>query len=360
MVQPMDQINIPYRIRQSFEALGIEPTRVLQQARLPQTLFQQERLVVTTAQWLALWDAVASLNDDPALGLSIRRLLEGGPYDPLLITALSAQSFHAALNKVVRYKRLFAFEEIRIQEHDGAWMIEVRQPDSSEPVPALLVDATFTCIVDIARRGTGRSVYPERIMFRRNQHHQALYEAFFQCPVEFGADHDMALYRHEVMQMPFLTYNPDLLALLEPQLEAELRDRTSQTTFSEQVKTLVRSRLAGSQPAAQAVAGELGMSVRSLQRRLATEGLRFQQLVESERHELAKQYLRESALELKEIAFCSVIRRSVRFTARSSAWKEARLDSGEPHAVPPNIVRSQCLQYVSAIPSRRGISASEH
>ena len=299
----MDEISIPYRIRQSFEALGIEPTKVLQQARLPQNLFQQERLVVTTAQWLALWNAVASLNDDPALGLKIRRLLEGGPYDPLLITALSAQSFHAALNKVVRYKRLFAFEEIRIQEYNGEWMIEVRQPGTTEPVPSLLVDSTFVCIVDIAQRGTGRSVYPERIMFRRKQHHQALYDDFFHCPVEFGADHDMALYRHEVMQMPFLTYNPDLLALLEPQLEAELRDRTTQTSFSEQVKTLVRSRLAGSQPAAYDVASELGLSVRSLQRRLATEGMHFQQLVETVRHELAKQYLGESALELKEIAF---------------------------------------------------------
>ncbi len=50
----MDQISIPYRIRQSFEALGLEPAKVLQQARLPQNLLQQERLVVTAAQWLAL------------------------------------------------------------------------------------------------------------------------------------------------------------------------------------------------------------------------------------------------------------------------------------------------------------------
>ncbi len=103
----------------------------------------------------------------------------------------------------------------------------------------------------------------------------------------------MALHRHEVIQMPFLTYNPDLLALLEPQLEAELRDRATQPSFPEQVKTLVRSRLAGAQPAAHDVAGELGLSVRSLQRRLAAEGLHFQQLVETVRHELAKQYLRE-------------------------------------------------------------------
>ncbi len=129
-----------------------------------------------------------------------------------------------------------------------------------------------------------------------------MYEAYFQRPVDFGAERDMLLMSHEAMMQPFSTANPDLLALLEPQLEAALHDSVQQG-FIDQVKRLLRSRIAGQAPTTQDVASELKMSIRTLQRRLADEGVHFQRLLENVRHEMAKEYLRASSLELNEIAF---------------------------------------------------------
>ena len=71
----------------------------------------------------------------------------------------------------------------------------------------------------------------------------------------------------------------------------------------EQVKrTLMRS-LAGKRPTLQDVAQELGMGARTLQRRLTDAGISFQQLVEDTRRELARHYLKQSAVELNEAAF---------------------------------------------------------
>src|SRR3712207_2118189 len=66
--------------------------------------------------------------------------------------------------------------------------------------------------------------------------------------------------------------------------------------------TLFRS-IAGQPPTTHDVARELNMSTRTLQRRLADEGVQFQQLLEAVRHEMAKEYLRASSLPLNEIAF---------------------------------------------------------
>src|SRR5690242_7912194 len=82
-------------------------------------------------------------------------------------------------------------------------------------------------------------------------------KAYFQCPVEFGADRNVLLLSHEAMTQPFVSANPDLLDLLEPQFEAALHERDSQLSFIEQVKRLIRGRIAGQPPTVQEVAREL-------------------------------------------------------------------------------------------------------
>jgi AraC-like DNA-binding protein len=56
-------------------------------------------------------------------------------------------------------------------------------------------------------------------------------------------------------------------------------------------------------PALQRTAREIGMSTRTLQRRLTDARLTFHQLVEDSRRELAPHYLKHSPVELNEIAF---------------------------------------------------------
>ncbi len=53
----------------------------------------------------------------------------------------------------------------------------------------------------------------------------------------------------------------------------------------------------------QGVAEELHISGRTLQRRLADDGLGFQQLLEAVRREMAQQYLAVPSLDLNEIAY---------------------------------------------------------
>lgn len=299
----MDQIRITRFLPIWFEETGISPTEILRQARLPQNLFQQERIVVNTAQWFALWEALDQLNDDPALGLKLGSNVQVELANPLSITALSARSFYDALTKMARYKRLFCSEDIKITEQNEGWAIEAVWIATREPAPTLLIDSMFASFIDLGRHGTGRHLYPRRVLFRREPQHQAMYEAHFHCPVEFEAGCDRVIYSREVMEQPFKTYNPDLLAMLEPQLELALRDQTRPQSLLEQVKTLLQSRLAGQSPAVQEIAHELNMSARTLQRRLAAEGAGFQQLLDAARREMARHYLAVSSLDLNEIAY---------------------------------------------------------
>jgi len=94
-----------------------------------------------------------------------------------------------------------------------------------------------------------------------------------------------------------------LLAILAPQLEAELTQQLAQKSLSEQVKGILKRLLAGQRPGLETVAGELRLSTRTLQRRLTRERATFQQLMEDARRELARHYLLNSSLELNETAY---------------------------------------------------------
>jgi len=87
------------------------------------------------------------------------------------------------------------------------------------------------------------------------------------------------------------------------QLESELEARNTSQNIGEQVKDALRRSLAGKRPTLQDVAQELGLGARTLQRRLTDGGISFQQLVEDIRRELARHYLKQSAVELNEAAF---------------------------------------------------------
>src|SRR5437667_12276947 len=130
-----------------------------------------------------------------------------------------------------------------------------------------------------------------------------MYEAHFRCPVKVKARQNALVFGTSDMELPFVTYNAELLAIVAPQLEAELTQQLAQKTFSEQAKAILKRLLAGQRPGIQDLARELHLSTRTLQRRLTEQGITFQRLLEEARRQLARHYLLHSSRELNETAY---------------------------------------------------------
>jgi len=91
--------------------------------------------------------------------------------------------------------------------------------------------------------------------------------------------------------------------MLAPQLDAELARQRGTIELTDRAKGTVKRLLAGRRPELADVARELGISTRTLQRRLTEKRLTFQQILEDARRELARHYLLQSALDLSETAY---------------------------------------------------------
>ena len=288
-----------------LEDLGISPLAVLRQAGLPSSLFRQEKILVSTGEMFELYRAISEIGADPALGLKIGTEQRIERYDPIAIAALCTRSFRDALQRLARYKQLTCPEKVDLTEQGEECSVEFKWllAQDLDEVPPLLTDTCFAWILSIARRGTGHSLKPRRVEFRRPESHRALYEEHFECPVVFDAPQNLLVFDKADLDEPFLTYNADLLAMVAPQLEAELTERLAHKTIAEQVKGVLKRLIAGQRPGLQDVARQLHLSTRTLQRRLTEEGVTFQQLMQEARRELAQHYLLNSSLELNETAY---------------------------------------------------------
>jgi len=286
-----------------LEELGVRVSAVLRKAGLPQEFSNQPRVLVSTEELFALWRAVGEVSTDPAIGLLLGTETKTERFNPTGLAALSSENFGAAVDQIARYKQLTCPEEI-LQEKDGEeWSIQFRWLLADEVEPPVLNDCCFAWVLSIARHGTGTRLSPLRVEFAEPRAHAKTIERHFGCPVVCGASRNAIVFRAADAERPFVTQNAELLAMLAPQFEEELKQANSDENFVERVRVAVQRKLTGRRPTIEDIADVLHISSRTLQRRLQDEGSNFQRVLEEARHQLARHYLNNSVLELNEAAY---------------------------------------------------------
>jgi AraC-like DNA-binding protein len=283
--------------------IGLTPVAVLGQARVPVTVYDGKKNLVTIAQFFALWRAVGELSSDPAAGLKIATQIDVGNRPPSTMAAYYARDYRDALARLARFKQLCTPEELQIKISKDECFIEPVWQHAQEEVPPLLTDAAFASFVELGRRGTGHPVNPKRVELRRKAEATRVHEAYFKCPVKFEARRNILVLHTADLDRPFLTHNAELLEMLDPQLDKALKEQRAQRSISEQVKWILKRLLTGARPDVSAVARELGLSDRTLQRRIDDDGTTFRKLLLEARQELAREYLNRPDIDVAEVAY---------------------------------------------------------
>src|SRR5262249_55410670 len=104
------------------------------------------------------------------------------------------------------------------------------------------------------------------------------------------------------LDLPFVSYNAELLEMLDPQLAKALVGRQAQGSIGAQVKWILKRLLAGNRPDVLAVARELGISGHTLQRRNSEEGTSLQRSILEAPQEIVRQYLLQPSIDTNEVA----------------------------------------------------------
>ncbi len=288
---------------QRLEELGVRASAVLRRAGLPLEFSNQPRVLLKTEELFALWRAIGEVSTNPAIGLQLGTETKTERFHPVSLAALSTENLGLAIDQMARYKQLTCPEEILQEKDDEEWSIQFRWLLADEVEPPVLNDCCFAWVLSVARHGTGTRLSPLRVEFVQARPHVRAIERHFGCPVVCGGPRNGIVFRAADAQRPFVTRNAELLGMLAPQLEEELKQENGDENFVERVRIAIQQKLTGRRPTIEDIADALHVSSRTLQRRLQDQGSSFQRVLEEARHQLARHYLNNSVLELNEAAY---------------------------------------------------------
>ncbi|MBR0828113.1 AraC family transcriptional regulator [Bradyrhizobium manausense] len=297
-----DRCKVPRAFWQTVEHIGVPPAALLRQAKLPATLHLNEQGQVTTNQFFALWKALEQLKPEPGLGLKLVQRTETAVHPPSSLAAFYARDYRDGLLRIARFKRLCSPEQLSVEQGKDECIIRAEWPYASEPEPAISTDVTFASLVELGRRGTGQHLTPKRVELVRPRPKSDAYQDYFACPLRFGAAQNLLILKPADLDRPFPGHNQELLEILTPALASALGELQARSSIREQVKVVLKRSLASGRPDLSEVARDLGLSERTLQRRITEEDTSFRDLLVEARQELGRQLLSDPTAEIDEVA----------------------------------------------------------
>ena len=257
---------------------------------------------ISAAQFCVAWAEGLRLTNDPQLALRIATAMPNGAFGIVEYVCRSSATIGQALREWVRYLNLLddAVTVALDVEGDRARLHVARE--SEAPAPA----SHELCWALVAKQLRELSTVPFRLTGIEFTHRAAgdiaAYRAWFDAPVTFGAARTQLVLPAALLEAHLVSSDPRLLAILTRAADELGRTVTTDPTLTAQVKRVLRETLRSDDATIDHVARKLGLTGRSLQRRLKDEGTAFQTAREDVRRELAQRYL-DDGLSIAEISF---------------------------------------------------------
>jgi AraC-like DNA-binding protein len=286
-----------------MEAYSLDPEQLFEKAGVSRKAIKTAGTRVPFDVVNRLWREAAEMIDDPCFGLRAAEFWHPSHMHALGYAWLSSRTLREAFNRYTRYSRIIsAASEIELEDSAAGFVVSAKPSPEIGPRPNR-ADAFFACLIKMCRMNYGSNLNPVAVFFTRDEPAclQA-YQDIFKAPVEFGAERNGFTLPEGTVDQDLVSDSPQM-ARLHDRVIIKYLANLEKGDLVHRVKAAIIDRLPSGEASQQAVAPLVGMSVRSLQRRLKALDTSFQKLLDETRSELAHNYIRDIETDLTEIAF---------------------------------------------------------
>lgn len=287
-----------------IERHGLAPEPVFRAAGVDPQIIRDPHARIPSRKMDALRHAAAARIPDPAFWLQAAECWHPSNLGALGYAWLSSSTLRKGLERLVRYSRVIGVRAAASLSDlpDGVEYAHTppRTDGVGDNVDGNLV---LAIVMAMCRTNFGRTLNPLRVAF----HHAAPadtgpYEAFFGCPVAFGAAANCLVISRADADYQLPTGNRQLAAVHDRILAEELA-LVDRKNVKARIRASLLERLSSGELSEEHSARDLHMSRRSLQRRLAESGATYQSLLDETRRDLAMRYVQDPAKSATDIAF---------------------------------------------------------
>jgi len=293
------------RIADDLRRAGRAPDDVLKEVGLVRADLASSEDRILYAAYVGLIERSAALLGDPGYGLKLGASYGVRDVGLLGFITLNSPTLEDAFANIERYVRVTNEGIDAVFEADGqGGTLRFRETDPSLRGLRHNSEQAAAQIVRGARELTRRKATPLRVEFMHARPEGRIdYEGILGCPVKFRAEWDGVVFAAETLRLPVIGADSTLLRVLESACRKIIGPAPRKPDLIHSVREHVVQRLAKGAPPLDDVARQLGLSTKTLERRLRERGASYRALVEGIRRDLAERYLSDTDLRLQQIAY---------------------------------------------------------
>ncbi|MCS5594076.1 MAG: AraC family transcriptional regulator [Porticoccaceae bacterium] len=268
------------------------------------TLIDSSKPIFLTSQQAdTICSNAIKLSEDKALGLKLGLRLNMVALGILGYALMTSATVGDALKILLRYNQaiLPSMAMEIVASHDGVILVG-KAPHLPKKLERFYADTLYSAVVNNVRILTGEAnVAMSLDLDYSDEGESELYTSVFGSKVRFMSDTRGLMFSMEGLATTISSSNPLAQNIFQRECDRITSADNQLGLVSERVKQiLISARL--DFPSSSSIAKKLHMSESTLQRRLAKEGCRFQELLDQVRYRLALEYLQGTHLPVTEVA----------------------------------------------------------
>ena len=287
----------------------------------PELIADPDERLSVRSQVRLLEEAAIALKDD-CIGFTLAREFDLREIGLIYYVMASSQTLGEGLKRLARYSRVtnealvFGYREGNSLTISLSYSGVPRHSDRHQ------IEFCMFAVLRICRALTGQNLVPKHFSVAHHRSEGISEMArFVGTKVEFGADADEFDLNVDARGLPLIHADSYLNELLLKSCEAALADRKGEMSqLRTRVENAISSLLPHRRVLVEDVARGLGMSERTLARKLADEGLNFTEILHQLRRDLAIRYLDDRKLHVSKIAWLLGFQEVSAFTHAFKRW----------------------------------------
>jgi AraC-like DNA-binding protein len=287
------------------KAGGIDGQPLLKKANLTLAQIKDPAQRLRARDQIGFMNLAATALGDSLFGFHLAQPVDLREFGFLYYVSASSGTLGEALQQLARYTSSVN-ESVSLKVLDGAPVgVRLHYVGVSRHLDRHQMEFVVTLLVRLCRQLTGLNLVPTnvRLVHRRDDKVPELTK-FFGRKVEFGAAVDEVSFASNLRSAPVVSADHHLNKLLIRYREESIYRRPNyRGSFRSEVENAIVLLLPHGKAQVSEIARRLGVSQRTLARRLSAEGLTFSDVLEALKVDLAERYLADRNLTISQIAW---------------------------------------------------------
>ena len=284
-----------------LEKLGLNTQEVLKKAQLPQDLFNRKSPVMTIEEYIRFMESIKELSKNDSLAIKMGTIENLETFSPPIFAAYCSKNALTCMKRISKYKKLIGPIEFILNENKDNITIEISFANNKNEMPEFLLMTEMVFLIILIRSATKEHIVPIEVITKYNLDNDD-YEKFFGVRPKIGIKNILTISKKDAL-IPFISENDNMWQYFEPELKRRLCELDIEDTYSARVRSSLIELLPAGEGSIDDVASKLGLSKRTLQRKLKQEDTTFQKQLNYTRELLAKHYLKNSDVTSDDIAY---------------------------------------------------------